>query len=252
MAEAGKKTNKELWAERIKAKNPGKNYENEDEMYADAMSGYDKVNGVLKKRDEEDARVVAMLKENPDVMNFISVFTQTGDFGKAAAELPDYAKFTPEEQASYDESKKRRLKENEEYNKRETLRNSNLQKSAEQLKEWSEKNDIPVETCVEMIDMFVNTFIKKLDSGEFDEDMFEKMYRLFNYDKDMEAKYAAGKLDGRNEGVQQRTQRMAAGDGLPHPQPSSATQGERKEDKDPMLGALKRVADRNAIFNFKG
>jgi len=246
-------TNKEKWMKAIKAKNPTKAYENEDDMYADAMSGYDAVSGRLKKHEADDAKMIALLKQNPDVMAFISTLTQTGDFGKAMAQLPDYGKMNDDEKLSYANETNRKMKEREERGKREQAKKAAVESAATTGKKWAEKNGVDEEKFVSMIQFLEQSILAKIESGEMDEDFFEKVYRLFNYDNDMQASREAGKIDGRNAAFTEKAQRRSAGDGLPEMMPSGGETGTAKEvdpNKAALLGSLARINDKNAIHRF--
>ena len=246
-------TNKERWMKAIKAKNPDKAYENEDDMYADAMSGYENVRGRLKKHEDENSKMIKLLKKNPDVMGFISVLSQTGDFGKAMAQLPDYAKMNDEERLSYSNETNRKAKEREETDKRAKAKQAAVEAAATVGREWADKNGVSEEQFTEMMQFLYDNLLKKIESGEMDIDFFEKVYRLFNYDKDMEANREAGRIEGRNASFSERAQRRTAGDGLPEIM-ASGTNAPETEAKDPnkaaLLGTLDRLNKKNAIHRF--
>lgn len=242
-------TKRKQWEDAIRAKNPDKSYENEDDLYGDAMAGYDEVKNTLSNYEKNDKELISLLEQHPDVMNFLSTLTSTGDFAQAYAELPDYALMDDEERKQYDSAVASKKAERKAIADREEKRNLNIQQSAETLQRWAEQNGLTEEQVAEFIETIINKIADKFNSGNFDEEFFESLYRLMNYDNDVQASHDAGVIDGRNQAIGQRAQRRAQGDGLPEMMPGGGEQAPQAEDND-LVASLKRSLGRNAIHQF--
>lgn len=243
-------TNKERLVAALKKKNPNKKYEDEEEIYGDAMSGYDEVRGRLTRFQEDDAKAMQLLSQNPDVQNFLAAVLNGGDFGTAMAQLPDYAKMSDTEKKSYDDERKRKLDERKSADERQALKNKTFRDSVEQIKLWSEENGISVEDVLGAIEFATKEIFDKLDSGNLDKDFIEMLFRLKNYDNDIKASKEAGILEGRNLASAETPKRRKEGDGLPTFQSSGGQQkGQPTADgRGDLAAMIARNNKRNEIF----
>lgn len=245
-------TKKEQWAEAIRKKHPDKAYEDEDEMYGDAMDGYDEVKGRMSKFEEDDKKLMELLQKYPEVMNFISTLTSTGDFAEAYAELPDYALMDDEERERYKKSQDGKRAERERMAEMDRKKQENVEKSAKVLEEWAKKNGLTEEQVAQFIETIISKIADKLNSGEFDEEFFETLFRVMNYDKDVTASHEAGVIDGRNQAIAEKAKRRRANDGLPETMSGGGEQrgGETGGADANLKSALRQSLDRNAIHRF--
>lgn len=241
---------RQQWEQAIRAKNPDKTYEDEDELYGDAMAGYDSVKDNLKHYEEDDKKLVELLEQHPEVMNFISTLASSGDFASAYAELPDYALMDDNERASYDKAVASKKAEREQFLKSEEARNNNIEKSTQVLQDWADRNGLTEEQVTDFIETIINKIADKFNSGNFDEEFFESLYRLMNYDNDVQASHDAGVIDGRNQAIGQRVQRRAQGDGLPEMTPGGGEQQPTQKEENPLVDTLRQSLSRNAIHQF--
>lgn len=242
-------TQRQRWEQAIRAKNPDKSYDNEDDLYADAMAGYDSVKDDLRRYRDDDQKLVELLEQHPDVMNFISTLTSTGDFATAYAELPDYASMDDDERATYERAMAGKREERRRWKEEEATRDEKVQRSTEVLRQWADKNGLSEQQVAEFVDSVITKIADRFNSGDFDEDFFETLYRVLNYDTDLQASHDAGVIDGRNQAIGQRAQRRQQSDGLPEMMPSGG-QAYQPEQSNDLVASLQRSLGRNAIHQF--
>ena len=243
---------KEKWMANIKNSYPDKNFESEDDYYSTSMEDYNNMSDRIKKYEEDNKFVLDKLQENPSIFNFVNSILSGKSVPASMALLKDIVDLeegTPE----YEEYQKavQVLKDEENaYQEKAKQRQQNMEASSKILEAFAEKNGLTPEQLESFIKDIETTITEKIFSGNFDEDFFERFYRLFNYDKDMEDAMEQGRIQGRNEQIETRRNRSTNTDGLPNIS-SKGTPGEEQKPTNPrqsMADAIARYNKNNGMF----
>lgn len=240
-------TNKDKWMAAIRAKNPGKTYENEDDMYADAMAGYAEKSGRLKRYMADDKKAMDVLSQNPDVQSFLAVILNGGSLGEAMSYLPN-GEMSDEDRAAYDKENQRKVKARKDAEDKEAKWQDNWGKSAEFIKKWADENGRTMEETAAAFDTLINRVLKPLDEGVITPEFVEAAYRLHNYDNDIAASKQAGVMEGRNAAAGERAVRRKEGDGLPVLGSGGVQREEQKDPRSLLIGAMERNNSKHNIF----
>lgn len=216
MAKEGK-TNKEIWAENLRAKYPDRDLSDEDNLYALSMEGYDVLRDERKKSEEDNRRMYELLSANPEVKDFIASLVAGESIGKALSHLADILPLEEgsDEYKAYIEGVEERKRKASEAEEAERQFESNLSASQGNMKSFAEKNGLTEEEVGAFLSWTMNEITEKFLTGNIDEQTLEKFYRAYNYDKDMAAAEEAGRIRGRNEQIAAKREKQAKGDGLP-------------------------------------
>jgi hypothetical protein len=235
--------------ENLRAKYPDNDFSNEDSYYEVSMKGYDSLrdesNSRAKKYEEDNKFIHERLSANPEVFACISAILAGDSIPKAMAHLKDVINLeegTPEYEEYMNEvnvRNERDAKANKDYEEFE----ANKKASAEALKAFADKNGLTEEEMVTFIEEVINMLREKIFSGKFDEEFFEKFYRVFNYDKEMEMAMEAGRIAGRNEKIEMKNKKRNGTDGLPTTTASAGGMESRKPN--PREEMVLSLASRN-------
>ena len=250
---ADNRSNKDVWMDNLKGKYPDRDFANEDDFYSASMEGYDAEHEALKKSRKDNDDLIGILTQNPDIAVFVG-FLSEGDEQKALASLADAVKAAETEEGweTYrtERDKRKALADEAENDKQQYL--SNLEKSAEVLREFASETGMTEEEAAEFVKKIQTEISDKLFSGNIDKDFFEKFYNLLNYDNDVAAAKEAGRIAGRNEKIEKKRAKDVMGDEIPAIK-SGASEPVISEPENPTLSALrgmtKEYGRRNSIFN---
>ena len=137
-----KKTNRQIWEEAIKGKNPEADFSDEDVLYDLSMKGYDEEHEYRKNNEQKNKEMYDLLSANPDVAMFISSLVTDKNVGKAMSYLSDVIGLqegTPEYEEYQNGVEARKTREAEAQKAVEEYEN-NLKESADVLKAFADEN----------------------------------------------------------------------------------------------------------------
>lgn len=241
-----KKTNRQIWEEAIKRKNPEVDFSDEDVLYALSMKGYDEEHEYRKNNEQKNKEMYELLSANPDVAMFISSLVTDKNVGKAMSYLSDVIGLqegTPEYEEYQKGVEARKTREAEAQKAVEEYEN-NLKESADVLKAFADENGMTEEDAVAFVKKITEVVSEKLFSGKIDKEFLDLFFRAFNYETDIETAKKAGKIEGRNEAIETKNKKLKKGDGLPEIKNSAGAPIKEPTTEDATIQTLSELANK--------
>jgi hypothetical protein len=246
-------TNRERYAERIKAKYPDKQYEDDEALWGqvnDDYDGYDKEISGYKEREESlsnlftsDPRSAAFLTNwrkggNPAVElvrmygdDFVEELQDPEKQEELAKASKDFAERVAKEK-EFDELYKKNINE--------TLA------TLEQIQSEEGKSDEEIDAAME----FLVGIMKDGIMGKFSKESIKMAFNAINHDEDVEIAAQEGEVKGRNEKIEEKLRKRKRNDGTASLDGKNGGNGMPREMPD--LGALDRYDDNNATIWERG
>lgn len=191
------------------------------------------------------------MEANPDFINMVAIFMGDGTdeekLAKVMAQFPNSEDMLTEEGRMAYKKEKAAQKERRAKAKAEAAEiEGNIKVAETELTKFAEENGLNDDEVSGFIQFMTSTIGDKLNKGKMDMEFYEMMYRLMNYDKDIEAAREAGRREGMNAGMSSKARRKTTGDGLPDIQNAGAPAPEQPQENN-LLGSLTRLNGRNKI-----
>lgn len=213
------KTKRDLMLERLSAKYPERQYEDDEAMFGQMNDDYDEYESQLGKYKEREGKLEELFTKDPKSAQFITDMAHGTDPWIAVIERLGIDGVTdilndPEKKEQYAEANKayveRLTKEKgfeEEYNK-------NLEESMsviEKMQNERSLSDETVDAAMELIMKVTNEAIM----GKFTEETLDIALKALNHDADVENANAEGEIAGRNAKITEKLRKPEEGDGMP-------------------------------------
>jgi len=212
------KSANELFAERIKAKYPERDYSNPDEVHNASMEGYDAEHERLKKVIESNKAIADRMMADPKAAAALSEFMS----GKPLpAALKKY--FTDDElsmnegedgYAEYLAAQQERALKDAESKQAQQEFADNFEKSHEEIAAYAEETGRTEEEMTQFLDDVQKTFFDPLLKGQWGKAFLVMCDKAMSHDKDVEVAQEVGRVSGKNEKIVDRKKERTAG-GLP-------------------------------------
>lgn len=213
------KSKREILNERLKAKYPEKEYDDEEALFGQINDDYDEYDQSIKKYQDDEAKLTGIFSKYPHSARFISdmangvnpwvaMVEQLGIEGITDIfENPEYKEELAKAQAEY----QKRLSKGEELEKEY---NTNLGASLEMLQKAQEEDgltDEQIDSAIEFIMQIANDALV----GKFTRESVDMALKALNHEGDMEAARAEGEVAGKNAKAMEKLRKPTRGDGVP-------------------------------------
>lgn len=206
------------WAERMRARNPKRKYDEDPEEFYNELDAYDteREEELSRLRDFDD-KMRSRLEEDPRLAAVISTSASGGDVYKAIFDNygedimalkddPEYAdEIAARQQRKLEAEARRRSLEEE--------RARNLEESSKVFRDFMERNKLGEEEGKAFFDQ-VAEIVDNVFMGRWTPEMCERLYKGLNYDTDVQAASDMGAAGERNRKIRAREQHIE-GDQIP-------------------------------------
>lgn len=200
-------TNRDKWIQNMRGKYP--DVQDEDELYARSMEGYDMEHEAVKRYNEETNTLNEILNENPDLAGVFSEIFERGKDGNPAGALrnlpPELKRYITDEEygdeAYLADRKKRADEEKAKADKDSRVKQLREQAGAEVMQElnMSEEDFI---AALDAIGKVINNPCETLDQCK---EQLSAFLNMVNYDTDV----ATAETRGRNANIIAQRRRAA-------------------------------------------
>lgn len=248
------KSKRDLAMERMRAKYPDKNFDDEESLFGQINDDYDDYDKRLSESQSREEAFSNMFTTNPKSARLMMEWKNGKDpvaalisiYGKEdiLAAIEDPEKLEAIEQANKDFADK--VAKNDEY---EAQYEKNLPASLQAIETWAAErgvSDEDIDNAVTALSKLCGDFIL----GKIAPQSIEMMLKAKNYDADIEQAQLEGEVAGRNAKIEEKLRKGKKGDGtVPLNSRNEGREDQPKRD----LGALNRYDDGNkSIFERGG
>ena len=213
------KTKRDMMLERLSAKYPDRQYEDDEAMFGQMNDDYDEYESQLGKYKEREGKLEELFTKDPKSAQFITDMAHGTDPWIAVIERLGIDGVTdilndPEKKEQYAEANKayvERLTKEKGY---EEEYKQNLEESMsviEKMQNERSLSDETVDAAMELIMKVTNEAIM----GKFTEETLDIALKALNHDADVENANAEGEIAGRNAKITERLRKPEEGDGMP-------------------------------------
>lgn len=207
---------REILVERMRAKYPDSDFENEDNLYEQINADYDDYDNRISQYKDDEQKLLDMFSSDPRSASFLANWSNGEDptiqlvriFGdeiKEALEDPQKLDALAEANKEYVERVAEEKRLEEEYK-------SNLANSLSLLSDIQAKYGMSDDEVDNTMQFLVGIY-KDGVMGIFSEQTIEMAIKALNYDKDVTEAEHIGEVRGRNTKIEERLRRRSEGDG---------------------------------------
>lgn len=239
------KTKRELALERMRAKYPEENFDDEEVLFERINGDYDDYDAQIKERDatidkykKDEQTLSDMFMSDPKAAQFMSSWRNGEDprialireFGDDIRDVLD----DPKRQQEIAEANKEfaaKVAKNKELEKEYQ---SNLEQSLAYLDKLHDEDGVSDEE-IDAIMTFIMTIVRDGMMGKFSPETIELAKKAVNYDNDVANAGEEGIIKGRNEKIEEKLRKRRQGDGVAT---LGGNGGAPEPKKMPSLGAL--------------
>lgn len=197
--------NRDRWLENMRGKYP--DIENEDDLYARSMEGYDAEHDFAKQQREENASLNELITSNPELARFYNEMFERGKEGHpemALLNVGDLLKAYITGEMTSDEY----IAEKEKRSQAESEQQKKLEAQNAVFTAWCEKKGYDPE---EWATRAAEKLFTPMANHELAEAQFDAIDKMLNYDDDVEA----AEVRGRNANISsQRRRQQGSSDGM--------------------------------------
>lgn len=214
-----KKSRKELFVEKLKAKYPDIDFNDEETMFGridDDFASHEEELGKYKKRESELAGLVG---KDPRAAQFLSDMASGKDPWLAVLErlgidgVSDLIN-NPEKQEEYAEANRKYVERIAKEKSLEEEYQANFSESMKMLEQMQTErglDDATIDAAMDLIMKMTNEAIM----GKFTPETVEMALKAINHDAEVEAARSEGEVAGKNAKIDETLRKPQAGDGLP-------------------------------------
>lgn len=253
------KTKRELTIERMRARHPEDNFDDEEVLFERINGDYDDYDDRLKERDEAIAKyrqdeksLSDMFMSDPRAAHFMEAWKKGDDprialireFGEDVRDiLDDPAR--QEEIAELNREFAAKVARNRELEKEYQ---ANLEQSLAYLDKLHDEDGMSDDE-IDAVMTLVMSIVRDGMMGRFTPETIELARKAANYDNDVANAQEDGVIRGRNERIEEKLRKRRQGDGVAA---LGGTGGAPEPRKMPDLGALDRFGDSDDIWKRGG
>lgn len=218
-AEAPKPKYSDSFRERIKLAYPDEEIADDEMFYQKASEQIDNLEMYRNKNMEANKALMEIFDAEPAVAEVLKDMIKGASFQVALAKH-----FSPEDlvvpEGADDEemyktnldARSKRLKDNEDWNKRKT---ENMDLSQKAVNEFVAETGLDPDKANEILSR-IGEVIDEVVDGKVSKDFLMSMYRAFNYDNDLKTAEDTGRIAGKNEKIEvEKMDKKEIGDTLP-------------------------------------
>ena len=253
------KTKRELILERIKAKYPEQNFDDEEVLFERINGDYDEYDAGIKERDDELAKyrkdeevLKQMVSSDPKAAHFLNSWKNGEDprialireFGEDIRDVLD----DPKRQEEIAEANKEFAERVAKNNELEKEYYTNLEQSLSYLDKMHDENGVSDDE-IDAIMSFIITIVRDGMMGKFAPETIELAKKAVNYDNDVANAGEEGVIKGRNEKIEEKLRKRKQGDGVAT---LGGNGGAAEPRRMPSFGALDRFNGEDNIWKRGG
>lgn len=214
-----KKSRKELFVEKLKAKYPDIDFNDEETMFGridDDFASHEEELGKYKKRESELAGLVG---KDPRAAQFLSDMASGKDPWLAVLErlgidgVSDLIN-NPEKQEEYAEANRKYVERIAKEKSLEEEYQANFSESMKMLEQMQTERGLDDATIDAAMDLIMKTTNEAI-MGKFTPETVEMALKAINHDAEVEAARSEGEVAGKNAKIDETLRKPQAGDGLP-------------------------------------
>ena len=205
--------------EKIKSAYPDQEFADDESFFEKASEQIDNLEAYRNKNMEANQALMEIFDAEPAIAMVLKDMIQGASFQVALAKHFSPEELTVPEGADDEElfkanreSRSKRLKDNEEWNKRKT---ENMEVTRGAVNEFVSETGLDPDKATEILSK-IGEIIDEVVDGKVSKNFLLSMYRAFNYDNDVKTAEDTGRIAGRNEKIEvEKQERGAEGDTLP-------------------------------------
>lgn len=181
-------TSRDNFIGKLKSKYTDKTYDNDEDVYADALSYLSEMEATTKEAEKFKNDLIAVFEENPIISVLIKRTKEMdGDFMAALQTLvSDPSDLTLREgDEGYDRAREymnNRAKMDLEQEEIRNKWNANSERLPAVIQDWADKNGISDEDLDKFVD-FITSFATRVVMGDIDETVLNQIYKSYTYDE---------------------------------------------------------------------
>lgn len=241
---------RDSFKKRLSEKYPGKNFDDDEELFGQIGSDYDESEKRLSKYKEDEDKLLGMFDADPRNGELLADMANGGDprlalirlYGEGVSDIINDPEKQEEVAAANKEYLERVAKEKsleEEYQK-------NLDQSLQDVDEWQKDNGLSDEQVDEAFQFIINLASDAI-VGKFSTESLDLARKAITHDTDVENASEAGEIKGRNAKIDMKLKKKGNGDGVPSL--GGKSRGASQGKSSPNLGALDNIASRGSIWD---
>ena len=254
------KTKKDMFLERLRAKNPDIDTNDEEQLYGTIGDNYDNFERYRTERDNVDKMMGDRFNSDKRFGQFFLGAIQEGSnpiaelvkvYGEDIREYLD----NPDNADELNKAQQEKLSKMADAEKSEGQYSENLKTSFELLDQFQQENSLTDDQADEIFTALVSD-AENIILGNFSADMFSAKMKALNYDKDIEATKHDAYVEGKNEKIMEKKKATQVNDNVPpmltgkrasvrKGEDVAKAMGEMNDRYDTMKGAIRTPARRN-------
>ena len=238
------KSNREKYAERLKAKYPDRNFADDEALWGQVNEDYDGYDKELAGYKEREEALSNLFTSDPRSASFLTNWRKGGN---PAVELvrmygDDFIEEMkdPEKQEEFAAASKEfaeRLAKERDFDEQYQKNIAETLNTLEQMQQKAGYSDDEIDKAME----FLVGIMKDAIVGKFTAESIEMAMRAINHDDDVAVAAREGEVKGRNARIEEKLRRKGKGDGTANLDGKNGGGGKAREMPD--LGALDRYGD---------
>lgn len=238
---------RERLKERLQAKHPDKDFDDEDALLGQINDDYDEQEKELSGYKEREGQIAGLFSRDPRSASFLSNWSNGADpvvelvrlFGREIADAAD----DPEKLDQIAEANKQFLEREANSRQLEEEYNANLEESLKHLQSLQDEGtpDDQIDEAMTFLLEIVTNGVR----GKFTPEMVQMALKAIGYDRAVTEAEETGRVAGRNEKIDVKLRKPQGGDGTA----DLAGGGAIQDRPTPNLGALDGASSRPSIWD---
>ncbi len=243
-------TNRQKWEQGLRRKYPEQSFENEDDLFAASMNGYDQEHDTNKRFVADNKKLYEILNSNPGVSLFISALMGGESPARAFSYLQEQLDGLSDGDEAFNEEYLNAVNEYKKQRESEAAHNekvlANKESAAQSLKDFAAEKGMDENQLAEFMSK-VEEFLTGIANLEISHDFLDMIYNYINRESDLSTAKEIGRVQGRNEKIDAQKAKTRNTDSLPDLPSGSGTIVPEKEDEGGTFldGALKNYERRH-------
>jgi len=212
-------TGKAAWEAKVKAKNPGRDYEaSPDEVYNASMEGYDAEHEKVKSMMASNKSIGERMMQDPKAAAALAEFLHGAPLPASLRKYFDEEELSAKEgDEGYEEylaAIKERTENAANNAKLQAEYTQNIQDSEARVEAFAARKGMTEEEVSDFLEKLSEIVVANLMKGIITDELMEIGYKGMNYDKDMVQNAEVNRIAGKNEKIIE-TRKVAKADALP-------------------------------------
>ena len=218
MAENEKqKTNRDLFAERLKSRYPDREFADDDAMYGQAVEDYGAYENELNGYREREGQMEELFARDPKNAQFLADMAAGKDPWIVVIERLGTDGITellndPEKKAAYEEANRKYAERVAKEKELQAEADRNAEESARLVEQMNAQYG---EEVVDAVLMVLDKMMKDYIMSKVTPEAFDMALKVVNREADLANARSEGEIAGRNAKIEERMRRQQSGDGMP-------------------------------------